>query len=366
MTAPPPATSDPARTPLAVSLGSAPASVSRMPDARHEDRIYGALLGVAVGDAMGMPGEGWPHGRIAAELGRVESFRDAPDTNEITRGLKAYEVTDDTALTFIVAAAIVESGGAVDSAVIVDRIETWARTDAGHRNYVGPSTKRAFAEIARGVPLAEAGRYGDTNGGAMRITPVGAVQPCSDLAALLEDVRRACLPTHNTDVAISGAAAIAAAVSYAIDAERPRIDEATEVAVMAAQKAVSLGYPTIAPSVARKIELASSLAAAGGPAALDDIRYLIGIGLPAHEAVPAAFGIANLARGDPMESARLAANLGGDTDTIGAMACAMCGALVGASGFPAGLAGTLERVNGIAFAPTAAALADLRARRRAR
>jgi ADP-ribosylglycohydrolase len=328
------------------------------------DRICGALLGVAVGDAMGMPGEGWPHGRIAAELGRIDGFQPAPDTNEITRGLKAYEVTDDTTLTFIVASAIVESGGAVDGAIIVDRIEAWARTGAGHRNYIGPSTKRAFSEIARGVPLGEAGRYGDTNGGAMRITPIGAIQPCSDRAALLDAVWRACMPTHNTDVAISGAAAIAAAVSYAIDAERPHVEEAAEVAVVAAREAASLGFATIAPSVARKIELATSLAAAGRPAALGDIRELIGTGLPAHAAVPAAFAIARLANGDPMESARLAANLGGDTDTIGSMACAICGALAGASAFPTGLAEQLERVNTIAFAPMARALAELRATRR--
>lgn len=334
-----------------------------MHDAKRYDRIYGALLGVAVGDAMGMPGEMWPHDRIAREIGRIDGFLDAPDTNEITRGRKAYEVTDDTTLTFIVASAIVQSGGTVASAIIVDRIEAWGRCGEGHRSVVGPSTKRAFAEIARGVPLEEAGRYGDTNGGAMRITPVGAVQPCSDLAALLDAVWRACLPTHNTDVAISAAAAIAAAVSYAIDAQRPRIEEATEVALVAARKAASLGFETIAPSVARKIELATSFSATGSPSPLDDIRELIGTGLPAHEAVPAAFAIARLANGDPLASARLAANLGGDTDTIGSMACAICGALGGASAFPAGLAEKLERVNDIAFAPMASALAELRAAR---
>ncbi len=334
-----------------------------MHDAKHYDRIYGALLGVAVGDAMGMPGEMWPHGRIAREIGPVDGFQAAPDTNEITRGLRAYEVTDDTTLTFIVASAIVQSGGTVEPASIVDRIEAWARSDEGHRSVVGPSTKRAFAEIARGAPLEEAGRYGETNGGAMRITPIGAVQPCSDLAALLDAVWRACLPTHNTDVAISGAAAIAAAVSYAIDADEPRIEAATEVALVAARQAASLGFETIAPSVSRKIELATSFASAGHPSPLDDIRDLIGTGLPAHEAVPAAFAIARLAHGDPMESARLAANLGGDTDTIGSMAGAICGALVGASAFPAGLAEELERVNGIAFAPMATALAELRATR---
>jgi len=132
---------------------------------------------------------------------------------------------------------------------------------------------------------------------------------------------------------------------------------------VAARKAASLGFETIAPSVARKIEFATSFAATGSPSSVDDIRDLIGTGLPAHEAVPAAFAIARLKNGDPMESARLAANLGGDTDTIGSMACAICGALVGASSFPTGLAEKLQRVNDIAFEPMARALAELRAAR---
>ena len=53
--------------------------------------------------------------------------------------------------------------------------------------------------------------------------------------------------------------------------------------------------------------------------------------LAASESVPAAFGIFALADGDPVRAARLAFSLSGDADTIGAIACAICGGLQGAA-----------------------------------
>jgi len=47
------------------------------------------------------------------------------------------------------------------------------------------------------------------------------------------------------------------------------------------------------------------------------------------ESIPTAFGLVILAGGDPMRVVRYAANIGGDTDTIRAIAGAICGALRG-------------------------------------
>ena len=71
------------------------------------DRVHGALAGVAVGDSMGMPSEMWPRRRIRERFGSIERFLPAPEENDITRGLAAYEVTDDTRVTLLVAEAVV-------------------------------------------------------------------------------------------------------------------------------------------------------------------------------------------------------------------------------------------------------------------
>ena len=61
---------------------------------------------------------------------------------------------------------------------------------------------------------------------------------------------------------------------------------------------------------------------------LENIYNIIGAGVIISESVPAALSIAYYAK-NPNKCSILCANLGGDTDTIGAMACAICGAFTG-------------------------------------
>ena len=60
------------------------------------------------------------------------------------------------------------------------------------------------------------------------------------------------------------------------------------------------------------------------------IYDVIGSGVGIIESVPAAISIAYYTQ-DPNECCLMCANLGGDTDTIGAMATAICGAFTGYS-----------------------------------
>ena len=69
----------------------------------------------------------------------------------------------------------------------------------------------------------------------------------------------------------------------------------------------------------------------------------VGATLNVPETVGAAFGILAMAEGDPKETAVLAANLSGDADTIGAIACAMAGAY---AGFDAHSGGRYRRARG--------------------
>lgn len=62
------------------------------------------------------------------------------------------------------------------------------------------------------------------------------------------------------------------------------------------------------------------------------------------ESIPTAFGLVILAGGDPMRVVRYAANIGGDTDTIGAIAGAICGALRGIGAVDRALLAEVERL----------------------
>ena len=328
-------------------------------------KIYGALLGVAAGDAMGMPAEMWSRKKIRNEFGRIEDFLPGPLSNEISHGLSSYEVTDDTLSTVVIARSIIESDGKIRPEQIVKNLRAWAADDDKSKNVLGPSTKRAFEEIENGIPLAVAGRTGTTNGGAMRIIPVGIMSRSDDLPGLVENVRLSCLPTHNTSVAISGASAVAAAVAYGVDEENPNLDELLDIAVDAARLGAEQGYEVFAPSVARRITAGREIIAAASSIdeASEEIYSFLGTGLPTYEAIPAALLIVRLAEGDPMTSAEIAANIGGDTDTIGAMACGICGAVSGASVFPDTVIQSLSETNGIDFFELARRLMELRKRK---
>jgi ADP-ribosylglycohydrolase len=83
--------------------------------------------------------------------------------------------------------------------------------------------------------------------------------------------------------------------------------------------------------------------------------------LATEESVPAAFAIASLFPASPWDAARYAASLGGDSDTIAAMAGAIVGARCGVSALPAAQVASVEAINpDLGLAALAAGLLALR------
>jgi ADP-ribosylglycohydrolase len=62
----------------------------------RRERAIGALVGLAVGDALGMPTQGLSPERIRSTIGRVTGLLPAPPDHPIAAGLPAGSVTDDT------------------------------------------------------------------------------------------------------------------------------------------------------------------------------------------------------------------------------------------------------------------------------
>lgn len=316
-------------------------------------KIYGALMGVAVGDAMGMPSEFWTRQRIARQLGKIDTFLPAPADSIITRNLKAGEVTDDTLVTIIIAESIIEQDGHIVPEKIIPKLIEWAEKNST-KNIIGPSTKRAFDLIKQGTPIGEAGKFGTTNGGAMRMIPVGIISNWRDLDGLVENVRLACLATHNTNIAIAGASAVAAAVSYCLD-EGSELETMIHIAKRACEKGMNVGYDTVGTSIIRKLDAAVEIIKNGKneDEMLQDIYDIIGTGMAVTESVPAAISIVLMAKGDPVECARLSANIGGDTDTIGAMSAGISGAFKGIEAFPDEYVRLITETNNIDFSSIA-------------
>ena len=60
------------------------------------DRAKGALYGLAIGDALGMPTQLMSHEEVAACFGVLDGFREPPADHLIAAGLPAGSITDDT------------------------------------------------------------------------------------------------------------------------------------------------------------------------------------------------------------------------------------------------------------------------------
>ncbi|MEU9370005.1 ADP-ribosylglycohydrolase family protein [Streptomyces avermitilis] len=328
----------------------------------QHDRALGALYGLAMGDALGMPTQIMSRRSIVARFGTVTGFEPGPSDNPVSAGMPAGSVTDDTDQAVIVGRLLTESGGRIDPLRLAHELMEWERDmkAKGSFDLLGPSTKAALEAVSRGVPPKEAGKSGATNGAAMRITPVGVAFSHTPLERFLDQVAAACQVTHDTTIGIASAAAVAAAVSRGVDGGD--LEDVFAAAITAAAAGAERGHWVAGADIAARIGWAVDLVR-GLPEeqALDRVCDLIGTSVASQESVPAAFAVLALAEGDPWRACLLAANLGGDCDTIGAIAGAIAGAISGASGLPAEALAAVRSVNGLDLEPLATALLALRA-----
>jgi ADP-ribosylglycohydrolase len=299
---------------------------------------------------MGMPSELWPRSRVKQHFGWIDGFLPGPAENNAACYFGRAAFTDDTSMALALADAIVTHDGDINAETIGANILHWAEEfDAFNKNVLGPTSKIALNALKTGTPVAQLENNGMTNGAAMRVSPLGCLLPAKDLDAFIDAVALASSPTHKSDVAIAGATVIAWAVSRAIDgASWVYIrDELPAIARAAQEKRVT----TFSASMAARVELALSVVAQGRgvESTMQQIYDLVGTGTATIESVPAAIAMVELANTDPNRCAILCANLGGDTDTIGAMAVAICGALHGIDGIDSQLKAELDAANALDF-----------------
>ncbi|GKW16069.1 hypothetical protein BSK71_02905 [Pectobacterium actinidiae] len=331
-----------------------------------QERILGALYGQALGDAMGMPSELWPRTRVKAHFGWIDRFLPGPAENNAACYFGRGEFTDDTSMALSLADAIIECEGEINADAIGRHILKWAESfDAFNKNVLGPTSKIALKAIRQGTPVSELENNGVTNGAAMRASPLGCLLPAHDLDEFIDQVALASSPTHKSDLAIAGAVVVAWAISRAVDGAswQEIVDALPSVARHAQEKRIT----TFSASLAARLELALTIVrrANGTESASEQLYQLIGAGTSTIESVATAIAMVELAQTDPNRCAILCANLGGDTDTIGAMATAICGALHGVTAIDVALKQELDDINQLDFTRYASLLLQYRSAREA-
>ncbi len=281
-----------------------------------DDRCIGCLLGTACGDILGAGVEGWSAGEIRETYGEL---RDFPRTS---RGFGCY--TDDTQMTLALATSLVECGW-VDAKHVSAK---YAEFYEGWRGYGGAAHRvmRVLQQGGdyRGTGLLQFpdGSFG--NGGAMRIAPVGLAYRHADLEVLHQAVEDALLCTHVHTEAIDGAFIQARAVAVAAT---------TSLAEFAPQRLLDDLHEMSRTTIVRsKLEALSRGLQESHPDSL--VIAKVGSGIRASEAVAAALWAFLRYGAESEECVVRAVGFGGDTDTIGAMAGALAGALHGRSWIP--------------------------------
>ncbi len=350
-------------------------------------RARGALWGLALGDALGMPTQSMSPTEIAEDYGEIITLVAAGPRQRIAADMPAGSVTDDTEQAVLLAHLLLAGDGRIDQHRFTDQLLGW-QSDMqarGSLDLLGPSTNAALQRLRQGVPPTEAGRHGTTNGAAMRITPVAVATPLGPadspiaerVAGLVDAVLEASMLTHNTRLGLGAAAAVAGAVSAGIDGASTA--QAVHVAIAAAAEAEGRAPWVAGGSVSARLGWAVPyLASQPSEHRIDVLAEVIGTSVTAQESVVAALALVATAdptpgtegAGEPDETGtpwrilcRLA-GAGGDTDTMAAIAGAVLGATGGMEIWPAAEVAVLNGANQLDLDPLADALLELRQRTR--
>jgi ADP-ribosyl-[dinitrogen reductase] hydrolase len=340
-----------------------------MPQSTHLNRARGCLLGLAIGDALGAPLEGLSAQQIRAHYGQVVDYVD---------GARAWKrkpyrwrlpglYSDDTQQALVLTDLLLDDGqiDPVRVAELYLRLATPKGAYLGAHRGIGRSFRLVLAELERGASPRRTGQISAGVGAAMRIAPVPlyfAGRP----EAMFDAVMAASLMTHRDIRSLAGAMAVALAVQRVAkgDDRDPSFLLWLAADVAKAEDRIAADYSDVVVSledhghgVSRAIAHAESVLDASREQALaalveeanrhgaDPLCKRPTMGFPP-ACIPTCLYIF-LTTDSFKEAAIEIVNLGGDTDTAGAILGALAGAHYGIDGIPGHWLEGLQNRDGI-------------------
>jgi ADP-ribosylglycohydrolase len=318
------------------------------------DRVRGALLGGAIGDALGWPIEFRQLDQIRADHGSggITDFLPGPNPDA------PQQITDDTQMTLFTAEGLLRLAPGVDPVPVLARAYVrWLRTQREQGPGPAPDgwlASRPFLYARRSPgqacmnglglqeqqyrPPAPLGRPGPVNpdskgcGAVMRSAPFGLAGFGPDLAFTF--AARCAQLTHGHLTGYLAAGAFAALID--------RIMGGVQLRHAVHQTIAQLTGGPGAEETVRAMQLALSVAEEGEPSS--ERVEQVGEGWIAEECLAIAVYCALVAEqtADPRGALLLSVNHSGDSDSTGAAAGNLIGAIHGLSALPLAWAGRLE------------------------
>ncbi len=274
------------------------------------DRARGVLLGLAVGNLLGLPVEGV--GREAIESRYPQGIREI-DPREVQRPLD-----DDLAQAVDLAEALVHDADPV--AGFTERLVRW-RSENGRGIGIMTSTVIDYLEVGLGVPGAARAFWQER--GSPETQPNGALMRCAPAALryarqpeqLIEQTAATCAVTHFAPGAQWSCILVNAAIAMLLQGAEPSRDDLVLAASQDGAPAEMIAWSLAVPEdIGRRI---------------DEER------VSGHTYLCMQAALWCLDTADSLEAALIRiVSAGGDTDTNGAVAGAVLGARYGASAIP--------------------------------
>lgn len=277
-----------------------------------ENKFKGTLAGLAVGDALGAPLEFMSFSQIQIKHGTVTEMLGGG-----WLGLRRGECTDDTAMMMCLAESLADKGK-LEVEDVVQKYIAWYKSQPKGitntiRHMLGILSDGSSVEEASQKAMEVSGYCGFDNGTLMRCAPIGLLYYRNVEGILRESMREARI-THNDLRAGSASAALNLLISLALPGDKGKEEIIKEADKILEEN--TLGVLNVIPPLAGREE--------------KDIQCLEGAG----ETFEAALFF--FSRTESMEDCLIqVVNRGGDTDTAGAVAGALCGAFYGLEGIPA-------------------------------
>jgi len=267
-------------------------------EAEMRTRFLGCMIGLAIGDAKGMP----------AESKSVEYGEYVANTFDYLRGyLPAGHFTDDTHHATFLAESLLEMKN-FDAKDFLDKL---SHMDM-NRGY-GPTTLQAILRYVGGMPAGEAGLESPGNGPSMRIAPLALLYHF-DTDLMRKFVKESANTTHTMPEAIGGALAVSFSVAYMLNHYGEKLDKAKFL-----KELIDFVRP-------ESPELADALK--------DDADLMERQGCRVLESVPHAIKAFLSDPYDFEKAVSQAIRGGGDADTIAAIVGAISGAFNGLDKIP--------------------------------
>jgi len=332
------------------------------------DKLRGALYGVAIGDGMGAPVEGWSPEQIRERFPRHDFTAFLPVTHggDPLLGKGDGRITDDTLMTEALIRAYGRCGHHLDAYGFRDDfvpeftktlvwVPEYGKEMAllGRLNWIERYTVMRLTGF--GAYPRHAGIGNSINCGvAMYIMSVGAVNAGDPAGAFREAIALAMAETDSYAVEAAAVLAAAYAEGFAREADirtvcacaRTAARDGTHDAIESALAATRTGddLPTFIRSVREAVEPfdpKTCLAPGGGDREnADQPSRLLSI-----EEVPVALAALAYGDGDFRKTIQAAVCYGRDCDSIAGMACGLYGALFGSSAIPQSLMEASDRAN---------------------